>query len=92
MHGHIHGVTAQMPNSYAALALDRALAAQRSAALRRRLLQAASELDTDSSPEALAIAGGWADADPQKRTRKFVPIRLQDDHEAQQTAPVSLWA
>jgi hypothetical protein len=92
MHGHIHSVTAQLPNPYASLAMDKAAAAQRAATLRRELLRAANELDPDESPEVRAMYAGWTETDAKKRGRKPIPLKGMNGNEVEELQPISFWA
>ncbi len=62
MHIHGYSMAVNAANLYSAAQGERAAAAQRAAAVRKRLLKSASEIEGAASPEETLLIGQWFDS------------------------------
>lgn len=89
MHGHVHGITAHLPQPQLGLSAERSAATLRAAAVRRRLLEQAAELTLDDSDDSLWIRQAWGGSDRRRKHRGQSPPTAITEPERE---PVSFWA
>lgn len=90
MGGHVHGVTASISNPYTGVVLDRAAENRRAAILRRRLLNAARDIEAEEGQEANYICGAWQEFESKDGPRGQSRQSLLPEPEPIQA--LSLWA
>lgn len=92
MGGHVHSVTTHIANPYAAVLLDRVAENRRAAIVRRKLLNAARDIEAGEGQEAIYIRGAWQESKSKDGSREPPRKPLRAEPDPAPALAVSFWA